>query len=160
MKVAKLHQLHPFYGEKKKRKRVGRGEGSGHGGTSCRGHKGQNARSGGGVPPWFEGGQMPLVRRVPKRGFRSPFRKEYNIINLDQLEKKFKDKDNISLKDLYSICKRKKLPIKILSRGEIQRPIKIEAHKFSKQAKEKILQAGGEVIELEAEEKESDTSAK
>ncbi len=158
MKVAKLHMLHPFFGEKKRKKRVGRGEGSGLGGTSGRGHKGQNARSGGGVPPWFEGGQMPLVRRVPKRGFRNPFRQEYNIINLDQLEKKFKDKQEITLDDLYSICKRKKLPLKILSRGEISRPIKIQAHKFSKQAKEKIIQAGGEVIELEV--KEDDSSSK
>ncbi len=157
MKVAKLHQLYPFSSERKNKKRIGRGEGSGWGGTAGKGHKGQNARAGGGVPSWFEGGQMPLVRRIPKRGFRSPFKQIYNILNLDQIESKFANKQEITLDDLYSICKRKKLPIKILSRGEINRAIKIEAHKFSEKAKEKIIQAGGEVIAIEGAKGDSST---
>lgn len=144
----RLHELKPFKGEFKKKKRVGRGPASGWGCTSGKGNKGQNSRSGGGTPPYFEGGQMPLVRRLPKRGFKNPNKIEYNIINLDELIKKFPEKEEITLEDLENVFK-KNLPIKILGNGEITKPIKVSAHKFSKSAIEKIKKAGGEVIELE-----------
>ncbi len=136
-------------GSRKKRKRVGRGEGSGHGGTACRGHKGQRSRSGGGVPPWFEGGQMPLQRRVPKRGFTNIFRKEYQIVNLEDLERKVTDKV-VTPEILHQLrlIDKKDQPVKILGDGEITRPLEISAHAFSKSAIEKIEKAGGKVIRL------------
>lgn len=146
----KLHELYPFEHERKERKRVGRGDGSGHGGTSCRGHKGQKSRSGGKVARWFEGGQMPLQRRLPKRGFKNPFREEYAIINIGVLAEKFKEKEEITIEDLYaSGLIKKNVPVKILGEGEIDRALKITAHKFSKTAKEKIEKAGGSVTSLE-----------
>jgi len=146
----KLHELYPFERERKERKRVGRGDGSGHGGTSCRGHKGQKSRSGGKVARWFEGGQMPLQRRLPKRGFKNPFRVEYAIVNLGVLAEKFQDKEEISIEDFYaSGLVKKNLPVKVLGEGELNRPLKITAHKFSKSAKEKIEKAGGSVTPLE-----------
>ena len=145
----KLHELKPFPGELKQKKRIGRGPASGQGCTAGKGNKGQNARAGKGPAPMFEGGQMPLVRRLPKRGFKNyPFRVEYNVINLDFLEKKFKDKEEITLDDLYKFCKKNR-PIKILGRGEITKAFKIWAHKFSKSALEKIKNAGGEAKILE-----------
>ncbi|MDQ7063765.1 MAG: 50S ribosomal protein L15 [candidate division KSB1 bacterium] len=136
-------------GSRKKRKRVGRGEGSGHGGTACRGHKGQRSRSGGGVPPWFEGGQMPLQRRVPKRGFTNIFRKEYQIVNLEDLERKVTD-TVVTPEILHQLrlIDKKDQPVKILGTGEITRPLEISAHAFSKSAIEKIEKAGGKVIRL------------
>ncbi|SDO01744.1 large subunit ribosomal protein L15 [Desulfonauticus submarinus] len=146
----KLHELYPFEHERKGRKRVGRGDGSGHGGTSCRGHKGQKSRSGGKVARWFEGGQMPLQRRLPKRGFKNPFRVEYAIVNLGSLLQKFEDKEEISIEDIYaSGLVKKTLPVKILGEGEVRKAIKITAHKFSKSAKEKIEKAGGSITQLE-----------
>ncbi len=136
-------------GSRKKRKRVGRGEGSGHGGTACRGHKGQRSRSGGGVPPWFEGGQMPLQRRVPKRGFTNIFRKEYQIVNLDDLERKVTE--NVVTPEVLHqlrLIDKKDQPVKILGDGDITRPLEISAHAFSKSAVEKIEKAGGKVIRL------------
>ncbi|MDQ7054025.1 MAG: 50S ribosomal protein L15 [candidate division KSB1 bacterium] len=136
-------------GSRKKRKRVGRGEGSGHGGTACRGHKGQRSRSGGGVPPWFEGGQMPLQRRVPKRGFTNIFRKEYQIVNLEDLERKVTN-TAVTPEILHQLrlIDKKDQPVKILGTGEITRPLEISAHAFSKSAIEKIEKAGGKVIRL------------
>jgi len=136
--------LAPSPGAKKKRKRVGRGEGSGHGKTSCRGQKGQKARSGGKVPPWFEGGQMPLQRRIPKRGFRNIFKKEYAIVNLKDLNR-FGPQETVTVERLMKegIIKKLKAGLKVLGEGELSHPLTIEAHKFSKSALEKIEAVGG-----------------
>lgn len=150
----RLHDLYPFPEERKTRKRVGRGPGSGLGGTSGRGHKGQNARSGGGVRPGFEGGQMPLQRRLPKRGFKNaPFKIVYGVIDLDSLQNFFPEKNDISLDDIYErkIAHPSEM-VKILARGEVTRPLNVEAHRFSRSAVEKIKAAGGSVKELVAEE--------
>lgn len=144
-----LSSLKPPEGSKKKRKRVGRGEGSGHGGTSCKGHKGQNARSGGGVRPGFEGGQMPLSRRLPKRGFRNPFRKTIIAVNLDQL-KKFPEGSIIDEDAIVSagLVKKKGDGIKILGRGNIDYPISLKVEMVSRGARDKIQAAGGSIIEV------------
>lgn len=147
-----LHDLYPFHEERKSRKRVGRGSGSGLGCTAGKGNKGQNSRAGGGVRPGFEGGQMPLQRRLPKRGFKNyPFKVDYDVINLDRLLEAFGDKSEISLIDIYDrgLARFGKV-VKILSRGQVNMAHKIEAHKFSAAAAEKIKNAGGEVNELEA----------
>ena len=140
----KLHELAPAPGSKKKRKRIGRGPGSGHGKTSTKGHKGLLARSGGGKRPGFEGGQMPLVRRLPKYGFNNPFRVEYAIVNLKALAA-LETTDTVSPQVLVDagLIKQKTLPVKILGSGEVGRPIVVQAHKFSKSALEKIQAAGG-----------------
>jgi large subunit ribosomal protein L15 len=141
-----LGSLKPPDGSRKKRKRVGRGDGSGHGGTSCKGHKGQNARSGGGVRPGFEGGQMPLSRRLPKRGFRNPFRKEIVIINIEQLNKF--SKGSVIDKDVLvraGLVKGKADGIKILGKGNMEYPISIKIDMISRGAREKIEAAGGSV---------------
>ncbi|MBO4300104.1 MAG: 50S ribosomal protein L15 [Desulfovibrio sp.] len=147
-----LHNLFPFPEERKTRRRVGRGAGSGLGGTSGKGHKGQNARAGGGVRPGFEGGQMPLQRRLPKHGFKNyPFKVSYAVINLDTLQDAFEGKTDITLDDIYTRgLADLGSPVKILSRGEVKTALKIEAHKFSSPAAEKIRQAGGTVNELES----------
>ncbi len=141
-----LSLLKPPKGSRKKTKRRGRGVGSGHGKTSCRGHKGQNSRSGGGVPIWFEGGQMPIQRRLPKRGFTNIFRIKFNIINLQDLEK-IGGEDPITLESL----RKKRLvkgkgPIKVLGNGSLTKPLTIYAKKFSKSAIKKIEEAGGKAI--------------
>lgn len=139
-----LSNLKPAPGSKKKRKRVGRGDGSGHGKTSCRGHKGQGARSGGNTPPGFEGGQMPLQRRVPKRGFRNPFRKSASIINLGQLEV-FASGSEVTPEILLErgLVRGKDERIKILGDGSLSKPLTVKAHGFSSKAKEKIEALGG-----------------
>ena len=148
-----LHDLYPFPEERKQRRRVGRGQGSGLGGTSGRGHKGQNARSGGGVRPGFEGGQMPLQRRLPKHGFKNaPFRVRYDVVNLDARTTAFAGKTDISLEDIYARgLARAGALVKVLSRGDMAAPMNIEAHRFSRAAAEKIRAAGGKVSELLAE---------
>ena len=147
-----LHNLFPFPEERKTRRRVGRGSGSGLGCTAGKGHKGQNARAGGGVAPGFEGGQMPLQRRLPKHGFKNaPFKVTYDVINLDRLIESFEGQSTITLDDIYARgLARMGAPVKILSRGEVTIALKVEAHKFSQTAAEKIRSAGGEVSELEA----------
>ena len=147
-----LHNLFPFPEERKTRRRVGRGSGSGLGCTAGKGHKGQNARSGGGVRPGFEGGQMPLQRRLPKHGFKNfLFKVTYLAINLDSLLAAFEGKTEITLDDIYARgLARMGKPVKVLSRGEVKSAVKVEAHKFSAAAAEKIRNAGGEVSELEA----------
>ncbi len=151
----RLHELYPFPEERKNRKRVGRGAGSGLGGTSGKGHKGQNARSGGGVRPGFEGGQMPLQRRLPKRGFKNfLFKVTYEVVNLERLLATFPDQQEITLEDIYSRGLAKDL-VKVLGEGEVTRPVSIEAFRFSQKAREKILAAGGEVKELLADEEPS-----
>jgi len=149
----RISDLVPARGSRKKEKRIGRGPGSGHGKTSTKGHKGQLARSGGGKGPGFEGGQQPLIRRVPKRGFRSIFRKEYVIINLKQLDQ-FDPSTVIDPKRLYEsgIIKKGevKAQIKILGEGDLTKPLIICAHQFSAQAIAKIQSAGGSFERLSA----------
>ncbi|MCP4400112.1 MAG: 50S ribosomal protein L15 [bacterium] len=143
----KLHELKYAEGSKSKKKRVGRGMGSGWGKTAGKGHKGQKARSGSGIHPWSEGGQMPLQRRLPKRGFTNIFKKEYEIINVDRLEEKFDAGAEITLellKEANLVKGRKKL-VKILGQGELTKQFHIHAHAFSKSAVEKIKALGGDV---------------
>ena len=141
-----LHELRPAPGAKKRRKRIGRGPGSGHGKTATKGHKGLLARSGGGKRAGFEGGQMPLIRRVPKFGFTNPFRKEYAIVNVKSLET-WSGSDTVTPQALVDagLVKRKTLPIKVLGNGELKRSLVVQAHKFSKSAESKIQAAGGRV---------------
>jgi large subunit ribosomal protein L15 len=145
----KLNSLKPPAGSRKKRKRVGRGDGSGHGGTSCKGAKGQNARSGGGVSPGFEGGQMPLARRLPKRGFRNVFRKEIIAINIEQL-KGFPAGSVIDEDSLIQagFVKRKGDGIKILGKGDLDYPLSLRVNMVSRGARSKIEAAGGSIIEV------------
>jgi large subunit ribosomal protein L15 len=141
----KIHELKPKEGSARRKKRVGRGPGSGHGKTSCKGHKGQKARSGRGKGPGFEGGQMPLQRRLPKRGFNnSIFANSYAIINLDDLDK-LTDFTVFTPETLIELGQVRKVSggVKILARGELTRPITIKANAFSKTALTKIASAGG-----------------
>ncbi|GGA88135.1 50S ribosomal protein L15 [Ornithinibacillus halotolerans] len=140
----KLHELKPAEGSRKERNRVGRGTSSGNGKTSGRGHKGQKARSGGGVRPGFEGGQMPLFQRLPKRGFTNINRKEYAIVNLDVLNR-FEDGTEITPELLIEsgVVKNEKSGIKILGNGSVENKYTVKAHKFSASAKAAIEEAGG-----------------
>ncbi|WP_078382541.1 50S ribosomal protein L15 [Sutcliffiella halmapala] len=142
----KLHELKPSEGSRKERNRVGRGTGSGNGKTSGRGHKGQNARSGGGVRPGFEGGQTPLFQRLPKRGFTNINRKEFAIINLDTLNR-FEDGTEVTPELLLETGLVSKLNagLKVLGNGSIEKKLTVRAHKFSSAAKEAIEAAGGSV---------------
>ena len=144
-----LSSLKPPEGSRKKRKRIGRGDGSGHGGTSTKGHKGQNARSGGRVRPGFEGGQMPLSRRLPKRGFRNPFRKNIVTINIDQL-RRFPTGSVIDRDALLEagLVKKTGDGIKVLGKGNIEYPISVKVDMISRGAKDKIEAAGGSVVEV------------
>lgn len=139
----KLHQLQPAPGARKSRKRLGRGPGSGLGKTAGKGHKGMLARSGRANVAGFEGGQMPLARRLPKRGFHNPFRTEFAVVNLKTLAAL---DPNVTPQVLYEkgIVKKQSRPIKILGVGELDKPMTIEAHKFSQSALRKIEQAGGQ----------------
>lgn len=140
----KLHELSPAPGSKKTRSRVGRGIGSGNGKTSGKGHKGQNARSGGGVRPGFEGGQNPLYRRLPKRGFNNRFRTEYAIVNLSELNQ-FAAGTEVTPELLLQsgVVKNPRDGIKILGNGELSVQLTVKANKFSQSAVEKIQAAGG-----------------
>ena len=140
----KLHELKPAEGSRKERKRVGRGTSSGWGKTSGRGHKGQKARSGGGVRPGFEGGQNPLYRRLPKRGFTNPNRKEYALVNLDTLNR-FEANAEITPELLLEtgVISNLKDGVKILGNGELTVALTVKAYKFSQTAVEKIEAAGG-----------------
>jgi large subunit ribosomal protein L15 len=146
MMTMRVNDLSPPKGSKKKGKRVGRGPGSGHGKTSCRGHKGQKSRSGGSIPPGFEGGQMPLQRRLPKRGFTNIFKKSYAIINVEDL-KRFKEKSQLDAESLMEagLVKEIKNGIKLLGDGDISIPVHIKVHKASRSAIKKIEAAGGKV---------------
>jgi len=141
----KLHELKPMEGARHTRKRVGRGIGSGNGKTAGRGHKGQNARSGGGVRPGFEGGQNPLSRRLPKRGFNNPTRKEYAVINLEVLNN-FAEGTVVTPELLMEqgYVKQVKDGVKVLGNGEISVKLTVKANKFSGTAVNKIAAAGGE----------------
>ena len=140
----KLHELKPAAGSRKDVKRKGRGIGSGNGKTAGKGHKGQNARSGGGVRPGFEGGQNPLYRRVPKRGFNNPFRKEFAVVNIEELNS-FAAGTEVAPELLMEqgIVKNPQSGIKILGNGEIKVGLTVKANKFSQSAVEKIQAAGG-----------------
>lgn len=140
----KLHELKPAEGSRKKEVRVGRGTGSGVGKTSGRGHKGQNARSGGGVRPGFEGGQMPIYRRLPKRGFKNIWAKVYAEVNVESLNR-FNDGDNVDPAALISagIIKNIRDGVRILGNGDIKKNLTVKAHGFSKSAIQKIQAAGG-----------------
>ena len=135
--------------KRKKRKRVGRGRGSGHGKTSCKGTKGEKSRSGNKLRLLFEGGQMPLFRRIPKRGFNNPFKKEYTIINIKDLES-FDSGAVVDPQELKNnrIIKNTKYNLKVLGEGELKKSLTVVAHKFSKTAIAKITEAGGEVKTL------------
>ena len=142
----KLHELKPPAGASQRRKRVGRGTGSGHGKTSGRGEKGQKARSGAHIHPWFEGGQLPLHRRVPKRGFTNKFRKVYATVNLKDLERfEAGTKVTPGLLQERRIVKDLRVGLKVLAEGVLSKPLSVAAHKFSKRSIEKILASGGMV---------------
>ena len=142
-----LSNLKPVEGARHSKKRVGRGVGSGMGKTSTRGHKGQNARSGGGVRPGYEGGQTPLFKRLPKRGFTNIYRKEYAVVNLGDINNKFEAGAVIDVEALKAagLIKKEYEGVKILSNGELSKALTVKAAKFSKAAEEKIKAAGGTV---------------
>lgn len=142
-----LSNLKPVEGARHSKKRVGRGVGSGMGKTSTRGHKGQNARSGGGVRPGYEGGQTPLFKRLPKRGFTNIYHKEYAVVNLGDINNKFEAGAVIDVEALKAagLIKKEYEGVKILSHGELTKAFTIKAAKFSKAAEEKINAAGGTI---------------
>ena len=147
----RLHELKPSPGARQSPKRVGRGTGSGHGKTSGKGEKGQKARSGAHIHPWFEGGQLPLHRRVPKRGFTNRYRQVYAIVNLKDLER-FDPGTKVTpglLREM-GLVKDLRARLKVLAEGGLSKPLNISAHRFSKQATEKILAAGGKVEVIDA----------
>ena len=146
--MLQLSNLKGPTGGRKNRKRVGRGIGSGTGKTSGKGQKGQNSRSGGGVRPWFEGGQMPLHRRLPKRGFTNIFKKYYEIVNLEQLSR-CAGIDPVTPEVMKEKGLIKKLgAVKILGAGELKESLSVHAHKFSKSAQAKIEKSGGKAVNL------------
>ncbi len=153
----KLHDLRPDPGAKKKRKRVGRGTGSGRGKTAGRGTKGQNARSGGGVRPGFEGGQLPLIKRLPKlKGFKNPFKVHYVPVNLDRLSERFEAGDEVTPESLHAkgLLGEPDSPVVILARGDLDKPLHVKAHRVSGSARQKIEAAGGtvEILPLPAQQ--------
>lgn len=143
----KLHELKPAKGSTKSPKRVGRGTGSGMGNTAGKGHKGQNARSGGGVRPGFEGGQMPVMRRLPKRGFTNIFGKEYTVVNVSDLEERFESGEEVTIEALFEVGLINKVldGVKVLGDGELTKALTVKVNKVSKSAAEKIIAAGGKV---------------
>lgn len=142
-----LHELKPPKGAVKKRKRVGRGPGSGKGKTAGRGTKGQRARSGGSLPLWFEGGQMPLTRRVPKRGFKNPNKVVYEVVNIKDLNR-FEDGTSVDFELLKKEGLVKKGPYKVLGDGTLEKKLKVYAHAFSKSAIKAIEEKGGEAVRI------------
>ncbi len=140
-----LHSLRPARGAKKPRKRVGRGPGSGTGKTAGRGHKGQKSRSGYSRRFGFEGGQMPLVRRIPKRGFTNIFRTEYQLVHLKDLEEAFDDGTSVTLELMAEkgLVRAGKGPVKVLADGDLTKKLAVQAHKFSRSAQAKVEAAGG-----------------
>jgi large subunit ribosomal protein L15 len=149
-----LSNLTPAPGSRKKRKRIGRGQGSGHGGTATRGHKGAGSRSGSKHRAWFEGGQMPLARRLPKRGFHSPFKVDYQVVNVDVLEKLATD-GSITPEILakLGVVKKADAPVKVLGNGELKAKLEVSAHAFSKSAVQKIETVGGKVQSISSTSK-------
>ncbi len=149
-----LSNLKPAKGSRKRVKRIGRGQGSGHGGTATKGHKGARSRSGHKFKMWFEGGQMPLTRRIPKFGFRSPNREEVQVVNVETIERlvtqKKIDGASITPATLYGAgaVSKKNVPIKVLGNGELKSKVDIRVHAFSGSAKQKIEAAGGKTTVL------------
>ncbi|WP_028322675.1 50S ribosomal protein L15 [Desulfatiglans anilini] len=142
----KLNELRPAEGSRKNRKRVGRGPGSGHGKTACRGSKGQRSRSGGGASPGFEGGQMPLQRRLPKRGFKNPFRTEFSVVNLEVLNRFERDATvDVEALQQAGLLRKDRAGVKLLGNGELQHPMVVRVHRVSRSAREKIEAIGGRV---------------
>ena len=163
-----IHELKSPPGSRKRRKIVGRGPGSGHGKTSCKGHKGQNCRSGRGILLSLEGGQVPLIRRIPKMGFRAKNHKFFQVVNLSSLTR-FKEGTivNIDFLKSHGLVNNLKQPVKILGDGDLKKPLVVQAHSFSKSAEDKITKAGGKAEALkttaeapEAKAKETKTEAK
>ena len=146
----KLNELRPAEGSTKASFRVGRGPGSGNGKTAGKGHKGQNARSGGGVRPGFEGGQLPLYRKLPKRGFHNKFATQYAIVNVATLDKYFQDGETVTLEALLAkkVIRKAFDGLKVLGDGELTKKLTVQATVFSAAAKEKITAAGGQAEEV------------
>jgi large subunit ribosomal protein L15 len=146
----KLHEIEPARGSTKRRKVVGRGRGSGHGTTAGRGGKGQTARTGSSIPAWFEGGQMPLIRRLPKRGFTNIFKKNYAIINIEILDR-FESGQEVTPALLVSqgLIRSRNDGVKVLGTGTLTKTMTVHAHKFSQSAAAKIEAAGGKVQVIE-----------
>jgi large subunit ribosomal protein L15 len=146
----KLHEIKPARGSTKRRKVVGRGRGSGHGTTAGRGGKGQTARTGSSIPAWFEGGQMPLIRRLPKRGFTNIFKKNYAIINIELLDR-FESGQEVTPALLVSqgLIRSRNDGVKVLGTGALTKTLTVHAHKFSQSAAAKIEAAGGKVQVIE-----------
>ncbi len=143
-----LDSLRPFEGSVKKKKRVGRGPGSGHGKTACRGTKGQKSRSGAAIPPGFQGGQMPIYRQLPKRGFKNPFRKAFGVVNVSTLNNlEYDDVIDINVLKGRGLVKKRDKYVKVLGNGDINKAVKLKVHAVSRTAREKIEAAGG-TIEL------------
>lgn len=149
--MIRLDQLAPARGAKKKEKRIGRGIGSGHGKTATKGHKGQGARSGGTKAPGFEGGQNPLIRRAPKRGFVNIFKNPPAVVNLDRLSQ-FDATEAVTPERLKAagVIKSAAATVKILGDGTVSSPLTVQAHAFSRSAKEKIEAAGGKAVVIDA----------
>jgi large subunit ribosomal protein L15 len=145
-----LNDVHRGIQKNKARKRIGRGPGSGHGKTSTRGSKGQGSRSGYSLSPIFEGGQMPLVRRIPKRGFHNRFAETVAVVNLDVLQRNFQGGEEVTREALRgkALIKGSYDQLKVLGNGELTKNLKVSAHKFSRSALEKIAKAGGEAVVL------------
>ncbi len=144
--MVSVQELRPKAGSKKRKKRLGRGLGSGHGVTAGRGTKGQKARSGKGKPPWFEGGQTPLYLRIPRKGFsNAPFRKEYQIVNLAVINAKFSEGEEVNPNTLLEkgLIDSLEEEVKVLANGKLEKALTIKAHKFSETALKKIEEAGG-----------------
>ena len=147
----KLHEISPAAGSTKDRKRIGRGAGSGQGKTAGKGHKGQKARAGRGMRPGFEGGQMPLQRRLPKRGFNNIFRQEVATVNVSAIDAAFENGATVTIEDLVNAGLVKKVlagGVKVLGNGEITKSLTVKANAFSASAKEKIEAAGGKAEEV------------
>ena len=147
-----LNDVHRGIQKNRKRKRIGRGTGSGHGKTAGKGHKGQKARSGGHSRPWFEGGQMPLQRRIPKRGFHNKFRVEYQVVNVRDLNRVEVSELNPEVMRELGLISNSRLPVKILGSGEVEKAFQVTAHRFSGTARSKIEAAGGSVTLVGGEE--------
>jgi large subunit ribosomal protein L15 len=145
MAPLELSKLKPASGARKTRRRVGHGPGSGRGKTCGRGHKGQKSRSGPGIKPWMEGGQMPIQRRLPKRGFYNKFRTEYQVVNLSVLNRIEGDEINPDKLKEMGIIKTTRQPVKVLGTGDLDRALNVKASAFSKTAEEKIKKAGGNI---------------
>jgi large subunit ribosomal protein L15 len=149
--MLKLNDIGVPKGANREKKRRGRGPASGQGKTGGRGHKGQKARSGGGVPPWFEGGQMPLNRRLPKRGFTNIFKKHFQLVNLDQLEGRFQAGEMVNAESLAErgLVRSARQPVKLLGRGEVTKSLTVAVDRASESAVKAIEGAGGSVAQSE-----------